>query len=71
LLAKQTNKQTNKQEQNNQDTVHRTQKGQQADIKCGTFTQWSLSTIKTNDFMKFAGKWMVLKSNILSEVRQT
>jgi hypothetical protein len=30
-------------------------------------TQW----LKTNDFMKFAGKWMELENIILSEVTQT
>jgi hypothetical protein len=29
------------------------------------------STIKNNDFMKFAGKWMELENIILSEVTQT
>jgi hypothetical protein len=29
------------------------------------------TVIKTNDFMKFAGKWMELENTIMSEVTQT
>ena len=29
------------------------------------------SAIKNNEFMKFLGKWMELKNNILSEVTQS
>ena len=30
-----------------------------------------LSSMKNNDILKFAGKWMELEENILSEVTQT
>jgi hypothetical protein len=36
--------------------------------KCDTFTQWSTTAIKNNEFMKFLGKWMDLEDIILSEV---
>jgi hypothetical protein len=40
--------------------------------KCGTFIQWStIQLLKSNEFMKLAGKWMELENSILSEVSQT
>ena len=35
------------------------------------YTVDSNSTIKNNDFMKFAGKWLELENIVLSEVTQT
>jgi hypothetical protein len=35
------------------------------------YTTEYYSTIKNNDFMKFAGKWMELENIILTEVTQT
>ena len=40
--------------------------------KCGIFTQWiSTQLLKSNDFMKFAGKCMELENIILSNVTQS
>jgi hypothetical protein len=39
--------------------------------KCGTFTIWSYSAIKNNEFMKFLGQWIELENIILSEVTQS
>jgi hypothetical protein len=40
--------------------------------KCGTFTQWSATQLlKTNELMKFFGKWMELINIILSEITQS
>ena len=38
---------------------------------CGTFTQWSNSAIKNDEFMKFLGKWIELGNIIPSEVTQS
>jgi hypothetical protein len=41
------------------------------DRKCGTFTQWNITHLLKNEFMKFLGKWMDLEDIMLSEVTQS
>ena len=38
--------------------------------KCATYTQWSVTQLWKNDFMKFTGKLMKLYKIFLSEVTQ-
>ncbi|KAL6030873.1 hypothetical protein STEG23_023922 [Scotinomys teguina] len=40
-------------------------------MKCGTYTQWSITQQKKDNIMKFAGKRKKLENIIVSEVTQT